>query len=371
MNHTRGWHARVTFWQRDSRAGGRSRRLSGRPHRVRRPGGRPVAQAGDRHHAAGQLPADQRPSAPTRRAATWDLPYRRIRGRRLLGPGQRVARTTTATATRRRAASAGGCARAPNASERLHRLPARSTSTPSNTGFNYAARSATAAPGSSCTSTGAARRPAVSPCRAGSCARDGRARPRPRAGHRDRPLTGAQGAADRESASTSTVAPDPGQPREGDVPAHRHHQGRGPQLLRPGRAGDAAAPRRPRGDPDPLAARHRRASRSSRRTCRAARRAGCARWRCRRPGRAAQTGEEGELEFPIIDSLATLTWLVNLAALELHVHQWTVDAAGPAAQPQPAGDRPRPGRAGRPGGVRPGRAAGRDRLARTGWTACP
>jgi bifunctional non-homologous end joining protein LigD len=32
--------------------------------------------------------------------------------------------------------------------------------------------------------------------------------------------------------------------------------------------------------------------------------------------------------FPIVDDLATLTWLVNLAALELHVHQWTVDRRG-------------------------------------------
>jgi bifunctional non-homologous end joining protein LigD len=38
--------------------------------------------------------------------------------------------------------------------------------------------------------------------------------------------------------------------------------------------------------------------------------------------------EEGTLTFPIVDDLATLTWLVNLAALELHVHQWTVDAKG-------------------------------------------
>ena len=36
----------------------------------------------------------------------------------------------------------------------------------------------------------------------------------------------------------------------------------------------------------------------------------------------------GELVFPIAEDLATLTWLANLAALELHVHQWTVDAAG-------------------------------------------
>lgn len=34
------------------------------------------------------------------------------------------------------------------------------------------------------------------------------------------------------------------------------------------------------------------------------------------------------LVFPIVDDLATLTWLINLAALELHVHQWTVDRKG-------------------------------------------
>jgi bifunctional non-homologous end joining protein LigD len=32
------------------------------------------------------------------------------------------------------------------------------------------------------------------------------------------------------------------------------------------------------------------------------------------------------LVFPIVDDLPTLVWMVNLAALELHVHQWTVDA---------------------------------------------
>ena len=36
----------------------------------------------------------------------------------------------------------------------------------------------------------------------------------------------------------------------------------------------------------------------------------------------------GTLRFPICDDLATLTWLANLAALELHVHQWKVDAEG-------------------------------------------
>jgi len=37
---------------------------------------------------------------------------------------------------------------------------------------------------------------------------------------------------------------------------------------------------------------------------------------------------EGTLTFPVVDDLATLTWLVNLAALELHVHQWRVDDDG-------------------------------------------
>ncbi len=42
--------------------------------------------------------------------------------------------------------------------------------------------------------------------------------------------------------------------------------------------------------------------------------------------RAESAGDT--LRFPICDDLATLTWLVNLAALELHVHQWQVTKAG-------------------------------------------
>jgi bifunctional non-homologous end joining protein LigD len=45
--------------------------------------------------------------------------------------------------------------------------------------------------------------------------------------------------------------------------------------------------------------------------------------------RAPSSSRSGDtLVFPIVDDLATLTWLVNLAALELHVHQWTVDGKG-------------------------------------------
>ncbi len=45
-------------------------------------------------------------------------------------------------------------------------------------------------------------------------------------------------------------------------------------------------------------------------------------------GSRAPSRNGDTLVFPIVDDLATLTWLVNLAALELHVHQWTVDRRG-------------------------------------------
>ncbi|MFL6021853.1 MAG: non-homologous end-joining DNA ligase [Marmoricola sp.] len=50
-------------------------------------------------------------------------------------------------------------------------------------------------------------------------------------------------------------------------------------------------------------------------------------------GSRTKSKEDGELRFPVVDSLATLTWMVNLAALELHVHQWTVDADGLPVNP--------------------------------------
>jgi bifunctional non-homologous end joining protein LigD len=50
-------------------------------------------------------------------------------------------------------------------------------------------------------------------------------------------------------------------------------------------------------------------------------------------GSRSASGEETELRFPIVDDLATLTWLVNLAALELHVHQWTVTKRGRPKNP--------------------------------------
>jgi bifunctional non-homologous end joining protein LigD len=58
-----------------------------------------------------------------------------------------------------------------------------------------------------------------------------------------------------------------------------------------------------------------------------------------RTARVPTTGSRGgsrhgdHLDFPIVDDLATLTWLANLAALELHVHQWTVGKNGQPRNP--------------------------------------
>jgi len=50
-------------------------------------------------------------------------------------------------------------------------------------------------------------------------------------------------------------------------------------------------------------------------------------------GSRASTSGSDHLTFPIVDDLATLTYLVNLASLELHVHQWTVDRRGRPRNP--------------------------------------
>ena len=50
-------------------------------------------------------------------------------------------------------------------------------------------------------------------------------------------------------------------------------------------------------------------------------------------GSRTASKEDGVLRFPVIDGLASLTYLVNLASLELHVHQWTVDAKGRPQHP--------------------------------------
>jgi bifunctional non-homologous end joining protein LigD len=46
------------------------------------------------------------------------------------------------------------------------------------------------------------------------------------------------------------------------------------------------------------------------------------------PVPGSSTGRE-TLDFVVVDELPTLVWLANLAALELHVHQWRVGSGGP------------------------------------------
>ncbi|MGH3508748.1 MAG: non-homologous end-joining DNA ligase [Nocardioidaceae bacterium] len=49
--------------------------------------------------------------------------------------------------------------------------------------------------------------------------------------------------------------------------------------------------------------------------------------------RLGTRGSGGAVTYPIVDGLASLTYLVNLASLELHVHQWTVDDQGTPQNP--------------------------------------
>lgn len=52
------------------------------------------------------------------------------------------------------------------------------------------------------------------------------------------------------------------------------------------------------------------------------------------PTTGSRSGKgDGTIRFPICDDLATLTWLANLSALELHVHQWTVTRTGRPRKP--------------------------------------
>ena len=48
---------------------------------------------------------------------------------------------------------------------------------------------------------------------------------------------------------------------------------------------------------------------------------------------AALLHDEGEKKYPLVNDAATLVWLAQLAALEIHVPQWRVDANGAAQNP--------------------------------------
>jgi bifunctional non-homologous end joining protein LigD len=89
------------------------------------------------------------------------------------------------------------------------------------------------------------------------------------------------------------------------------------------------------------------------------------------------SGSRGEsrhgdrIVFPVVDSLAELTYLVNLASLELHVHQWRVDAEGQPLNPDRMVIDLDPGH---PAGLRECAEVAllvRDRFAALGLTAAP
>src|SRR4051812_44849644 len=52
----------------------------------------------------------------------------------------------------------------------------------------------------------------------------------------------------------------------------------------------------------------------------------------RLPAPRSTTGR-GELDYIVVEGLATLVWLANLAALELHTHQWKVSPRGKVLDP--------------------------------------
>ena len=51
------------------------------------------------------------------------------------------------------------------------------------------------------------------------------------------------------------------------------------------------------------------------------------------PSTGSRGGDGGPIVFPVCDDIATLAYLVNLASLELHVHQWTVTRRGRIRNP--------------------------------------
>jgi bifunctional non-homologous end joining protein LigD len=100
--------------------------------------------------------------------------------------------------------------------------------------------------------------------------------------------------------------------------------------------------------------------------------AGAPRWLRTVP--VASTGSRGggdRIDYPVVQSLADLTYLANLASLELHVHQWRVDESGRALRPDRMVVDLDPGA---PAGLRESAQVAllvRDRLAELGLSAAP
>ncbi len=109
VNHTRGWHARVTFWQRVSSGWRKVKQV-----KDGRTGYGGLVVGTKRKQGTGSTPLGTygliNSFGTHARAATWDLRYRKIRAGRLLGAGQRVSLLQPLPQQGRRAASGGTCA---------------------------------------------------------------------------------------------------------------------------------------------------------------------------------------------------------------------------------------------------------------------
>jgi bifunctional non-homologous end joining protein LigD len=51
------------------------------------------------------------------------------------------------------------------------------------------------------------------------------------------------------------------------------------------------------------------------------------------PTSGSRGGSGDHIDFPVVESVADLTYLANLGSLELHVHQWRVDSSGRPVNP--------------------------------------
>ena len=248
VNHTRGYHARVDLLGAHRRPTGGSGGCTASDGRIGYGG---LVVGTRRHQGTGTTPLGtyDLPSAfgtHPRATPAGSCAYRKIRTRRLLGRGQRlgVLQPLPQPASGRLPLVAPGRA--------TRTAPSGSPTTPGSTSgrsspASTTTRCGTAAPASSCTSTASgATAGCVSAPRWFIKTLIGRLDPTRRARDRDRALMPGPGVKEDVRVDVEGRHPDDQQPRQGALSADRHHQGRGAQLLRPGRPGAAAAPRGPR-----------------------------------------------------------------------------------------------------------------------------
>ncbi len=123
-------------------------------------------------------------------------------------------------------------------------------------------------------------------------------------------LAARQGSAGRHAQHVGRARAAAVEPRQGAVSATGLHQGRADRLLRGGRPGAARPPAGASADGHALARRRRGRSRSSRSRRPPTAPSGC--------GRRPSPARRKPIDYILADDRATLVWLANLAAIELH-----------------------------------------------------